>query len=78
MSGSGPSLSDATGATGDKVVNNIIPLDREFIATDMTLNEIREKARGMGWPGIHICSEKWLATGILVVERLTRKKAYDE
>lgn len=58
-------------------MSNVIKFERMFVATDMTVTEIREKARGMGWPGIHICSEKWLATGILVVERLTRKDAYN-
>jgi len=59
-------------------MSNILPFERAFIATDMTVDEIRQTARAKSWPGIHICSEQWLATGILVVERLTRKKAYNE
>lgn len=59
-------------------MSNVLPFERAFVATDMTIDEIREKAREKGWPGVHIDMDGYLATGVLMVKRLTRKVAYNE
>ena len=59
-------------------MSNVIPFDVVFVATDMTVHEVRETARERGWPGVHIDMDKYMTTGVLTVKRLTCKVAYNE
>ena len=58
-------------------MSNVLPFDVTFVATDMSINEVREIAREKGWPGVHIDMNGYRLTGVLVVKRLTRKVAYN-
>jgi len=59
-------------------MSNILPFERAFDATEMTVGEIRQTARTKGWPGVHIEMDNFLATGVLLVTRLTRREAFNE
>lgn len=60
----------------------ILPFDTRFIAVDekqdinMTIEQIRERCRQMGWPGMRIDWPEFDRTGILVIYRMTKKDAY--
>ena len=56
-------------------MNNVIPFVRSFNATHMTQYQIRDRARELGWPGIRIDTSRFNETGILIVERMSRKRA---
>lgn len=56
----------------------IIPFDREFDGTDMTIEQIRAEARERGWPGIRIDAVRFNTGGKLIVERMPRRVAYGE
>ena len=56
----------------------VIPFIREFDATDMTIEKIREKARELGWPGIHIDGDEVARTGRCIVKRLSRRHVYPD
>jgi len=59
-------------------MSNVIPFERAFIATDLTVDEVRERVREKGWPGCHIDIDEFKKTGVMVVKRLTRKEAFNE
>lgn len=57
---------------------DVLEFHREFDATDMTCEQIKMKAREMGWPGIRIDGDKFNRGGKLIVERMSKKDAYGE
>ena len=59
-------------------MSNVIPFDVEFDGTDMSVDQVREKARSKGWPGVHIDMDGLLATGTLMIRRLTRSAVYGD
>ena len=56
----------------------IIAFDRAFDATNMTIEEIRAEARSRGWPGIRIDAVKFNEGGVLIVERMSKRRADGE
>lgn len=56
-------------------MNNVIPFVRSFVGTHMSQYEIRDRARELGWPGIRIDARQFNDTGILIVERMSQKRA---
>lgn len=54
----------------------ILEFDREFNGTDMTCDEIRQQVRDRGWPGFHIDAMEYNHTGVLMIRRMSTKRAY--
>lgn len=52
----------------------IIKFCRSFDGTNMTINQIRDKARALGWPGLRISAPYFVKTGQIKVERMTKRE----
>lgn len=60
-----------------KACAEILPFDVEFDASDMNVDQIRRKARELGWPGVHIDVHRMLkGDGRTIVRRLSRREAF--
>ena len=56
----------------------ILKFKREFDATNMTIEQIKAKARELGWPGLRIDANRFHETGVVMVSRMSRKAAYGD
>jgi len=54
----------------------ILEFSGSFDATDLTIKQIRQKCRDMNWPGFRINAEGFMNTDRLIVERMSKKRAY--
>lgn len=60
------------------MMDNVVQFTHKFDATDMTYEQMKQRARDLGWVGIRIIAKDVIETDRVIVRRISRKDALDE